>query len=268
MRNTPRRVLSERARRGNWAEFVVSPAPFDSLFMAEVSSQPRYSTRATLPLVQRLERLLERLVAEHQDDMAALLAVHRAFLTAAREALDRADDSWGELGSLLEGQIEEYCALPWERTGISLEAYYVDLLELAVWDVYGVSWDPLRGPFERLCDDGVEAVETILRAVRRELLDTRLEYPAERALTLVGRLHVFRGGFDRFVELAGEMGSREWERITLMAEAALEANDRDLAIRVFEVANQPGLHCDSLAGRCRELTGRELSKPRKLTVLK
>lgn len=99
-------------------------------------------------------------------------------------------------------------------------------------------------------------MEGSLRGIRQELIDARLEYQAEEALTLLGELHVARRSYDAFAPLAREMGSREWERITTMAEAAWSASEHELAFRVFAAANQPGEHRDYLIERCRELTGR------------
>lgn len=75
------------------------------------------------------------------------------------------------------------------------------------------------------------------------------------AMTLLGELHVAKRSFAIFPALASEMGSRNWRRIEYMAEAALRARKRALAIEVFTAADQPGWHRDHLRKRCKELTG-------------
>jgi len=61
---------------------------------------------------------------------------------------------------------------------------------------------------------------------------------------------------------ATEMGSREWERITTMAEVSRRARRGDLSLAVFAAADQPGFHRDYLRKRCQELTGRPPPRPR------
>jgi hypothetical protein len=214
MVRTPRRVLSERALRGGWPSFPVSPAPFDAIFMGDVEARLPSTPEATFRLVERLRVALDRLVAERSGNAAALLAVHRAHLTALREAFARANDSFGELGVTLEKGVATYCALPWRDTELGPDHYYSDILELAAWECHGVSW---------------------------------------------------REG--RFPGLAGEMGSREWERVTDMAEAAWHAGARELAIEVFDAANQPDPLRWYVKKRCLELTGHELPEPHHLRLL-
>lgn len=95
-------------------------------------------------------------------------------------------------------------------------------------------------------------IDGVLREVRAELCAAELEYQAEGALTLLGALHVNKRSFERFEELAREMGSRHWERITTMAESAA-AGHRDLAMAVFTAADQPGFHRNYLRQRSRDL---------------
>lgn len=268
MRRTPRRVLSERARRGNWADFPVSPGRFEAELMEHVEAKRHFPVSSTVALVRRLEEAYDRLLEEHQGDPDATLAVRRAFLTTLVEALDRSDDSYGELGRALQGRIAAHCAAGPDGAAVPFEPYHRDLLEFCIWEHYGCRGDGLRHGFARIEDGDVGPVEEILTALRSELLDARLDYEAEEALTILGELHVTRGSLDRFVGLATEMGSRAWERITTMAEAAMEAGDRALAVQVFQAANQPGSHRDYLARRCRELTGHELREPRHLELVR
>lgn len=268
MRDTPRRRFSERALRGHWKDFPVSPARFEDAFMEHVTAKRHFPTPTTVALAGRLERASDRLLAGHEDDPDASLAIRRAFLTALIEALRRADDSYGELGRLLESHLADYGAKGPAGAAIPFYEYHRDLLHFCLWEDFGCRGDALHRAFARIEDGEVVWVEDILNHARAEFVLARLDYHADKELTFRGELHVTRGNLDRFVELAREMGSREWERITAMAEAALEAGDRTLAIRVFEAANQPGFHRDYLARRCRELTGHELPQPRHLGIVR
>jgi len=268
MRDTPRHRYAKRALRGHWTDFPVSPARFEDAFMRHVTDKRHFPTRTTVALASRLEGVSERLLAENEDDPDAALAVRRAFLTALVEALRRADDSYGELGRLLESRLAEYCASGPDGAAIPFYEYHRDLLHFCLWEDHGCRGDALQRAFARIEDDEVVWIEAILAHHRAELVLARLDDHAEKELTFRGELHVTRGNLERFVELARAMGSREWERITTMAEAALEAGDRTLALRVFEAANQPGFHDEFLRTRCRELTGHTLSEPRHLKVVR
>lgn len=268
MRDTPRRRHFQRALRGHWHDFPVSPAPFDDAFMDEVRAKRFFPRKSASALARRLERAHQRLAAEHEDDADASLGVRRAFLTALVEAMGRADDSYGELGGLLESRLAEYCASGPGAAAIPFYEYHRDLLHFCIWESHGCRGEALQRAFARIEDDEVIWIEEILNHVRAELVLARLDGYAESELTIRGELHVARGDLDRFVELARKMGSREWERITTMAEAALDAGDRALAIGVFEAANQPGSHVDLLRTRCRELTGHMLSEPGRLKLVR
>jgi hypothetical protein len=67
--------------------------------------------------------------------------------------------------------------------------------------------------------------------------------------------------FDRFVPIAKEMGSREWERITTMSEMAEEHGRHDLAVAVYEACLGPGMQEDFLRKKYRQLKKRLRSSP-------
>ena len=99
-------------------------------------------------------------------------------------------------------------------------------------------------------------VDEILAVQWRELANLDLVYQAENALTMIGMLCTQQRLFERFVDLAKAMGTREWQRITTMAEMA-EAHGRyDLARAVYEAAMSPGMHERFLREKYFELLGR------------
>jgi len=254
MRDTPRKRLFTRALRGHWARFPVSPAHYDPVFRRVVEARDHYGERATFALARRLEAGLAK-AGRRAVGPAERLALHRAFLTGMIAALERADDSCGVLGDLFHECLPDYFAVPWAETGIAADLYYRNFLEYATWEDYGLLAGRLGPLFAHVATEHVAMVDAVLRGIREELLAAALDDQAEKALALRGALHVAKRSFGRFVALATEMGSREWERVTTMAEAALRARRRDLALAVFAAADQPGFHRDYLREQCRRLTG-------------
>jgi hypothetical protein len=257
MWETPRRLLRERALHGNWREFAVSPARFEPVFASVVERRDFYPKRATFSLCRRMESALTKESQELGESPAGRLALHRAFLNGMLSAMDRADDSFGALGELFQWKLPEYFNVPWNETGVAPDVYYRDFLEFATWEDYGLTWHRLGSFFEAVDPAHVETIESSLRALREELLSHSLGYKAERALTLIGELHVAQRSFARFAELAREMGSREWERITTMAETAGRAGRDDLVLEIFAAADQPGFHREHLRDECGRMTGCE-----------
>lgn len=74
-------------------------------------------------------------------------------------------------------------------------------------------------------------------------------------MALVAYLQAATGRLDRLVATAERLGSDQWMPIVALAQTALAAERRDLALEVFAAANRPGLQQDYLAARCLELTG-------------
>jgi hypothetical protein len=244
MREPPRVRLRARALRGYWPRFPVSPARVEPVFR-EVVPRDFCSERATFGLARRLEAALDGALRRSARP-AEHLAVQRAFLTAAIDAFDCADDSCGVLGDLCRDRFPDYFTVPWREARLLPEVYYRDFLEWATWEDYGLTSDLLQPFFRAVAKEHVPLVDRILRELRVELVAADLEYQAERALTLRADLHVAKRRVGAFVDLALEMGSREWQRITTMAEAALRQRRRDLALAIFAAADQPGFHRERL----------------------
>ena len=87
-----------------------------------------------------------------------------------------------------------------------------------------------------------QLAETILRAQWHELSEVALEYQAERALTLIEMVCTQQKRFDRFLDLARQMGGQQWERITSMSSMAEKHRRYDLAQAVYEASLGPGQH--------------------------
>ena len=149
----------------------------------------------------------------------------------------------------------DYFTAPWREAKLPPEIYYRDFLEWATWEDYGLTNGQLQPFFRAVVKEHVPLVDRILGELRVELTAADLEYQADEALTLRGELHVAKRRFGAFPDLAAEMGSREWQRITTMAEAALRGRRRDLALAIFAAADQPGFHRAHLRDECRRLLG-------------
>jgi hypothetical protein len=255
MHETPRARLRERALRGYWCRFPVSPASCEQAFRAELEARDFYGERATFGLARRLDAAFGRQL-KRAAGPAKEVGVIRAFLTSLVLALERADDSCGILSGLARDHFPKYFTAPWKEAGVPPDLYYRDFMEYAVWEDYGLLGPGELAPlFKRISEQEVGLIDGVLRDLRTELCSAELEYQAEEALTLLGALHVNQRTFDLFEDLALQMGSRHWERITTMAEAALAAGHRDLARTVFAAADQPGFHNDYLRQQCSRLLG-------------
>ena len=123
MRDTPRRLLRERALRGYWSRFPVSPACYEPRFDAIIRSRDFFGERASFGLARRLRAALEREVSRATQG-ADSTAVRRAFLTSFMFAMERADDSCGILGDLAWDEFPKYFTVPWEEAGLSPELFY------------------------------------------------------------------------------------------------------------------------------------------------
>ena len=256
MRETPRRVLAAQALRGQWDLFPVSPAAYERLFSGEIG-RPRYEQRdASFALSRRLKAVLKK--ADHASGSvaAARLALYRATLTALIAAMGTVDDSYGVVGDLFGEVLSEYFTIPWQATGIGPEVYYRDFLNFAVWEDFGLTYHRLDPFFGAVAPEHIVLVDAVLRDIRTELLlYEELVHQADEALTLLGELYVVKRNFGRFTALAHEMGSRQWERVTRMAEAAVASGRRHLALEIFTAADQPGWHQAHLRELQAKLTG-------------
>jgi hypothetical protein len=131
---TPRRVLEQRALLGNWAAFRVSPAPYHAELKSTVG-EGYYGYGGAAVVVLSFEMVVARLLSHSTNDLQRL-AVHRAMLSAAIGAVAQVDDSLAELGEHFREHERAYLALLGEHC--ETPGLLRDLLELAVWEDYGL----------------------------------------------------------------------------------------------------------------------------------
>jgi hypothetical protein len=240
MIETPRKQREERAMRGYWSHFPVSPDEYADLLERQYKTSGYYGERESFGLKRKLSRFLEK--HERDASLAQLFALYRAFLTVVVEQVDMVDDSFGVIGQLYGQVFDEYVGLDWRKIGMLPALFFQDLIELIIWEDYAFTWKRDRAFLASLDSEQVPLVESILRSQWEELSELELEYQAEEVLTLLGMLYTEQRMFDRFVAIAEEMGSRKWERITTMSEVAEMHGRHDLAVAVYEACLGPGMH--------------------------
>ncbi len=257
MIETPRVRLARRARYGSWGAFPVSPRPWYERFRRAVEVKHLVSADATFEKVATLEARLERLDRPRLP-VAERLALYRAAHTALIELMERADDSYGEVGRFRDDVWETYLEIEWRHTGIDPDVYHRDLCELLVWEQYGLGFRREALSFEQVAPEEVDALAGILLDLEREHRQVHLRWAADEAVCQVAWLLIATGRTDRFADAARRIGSDHWRPIVAMAESALARDGKEAAYRVFAAANRPGLHRTHLAEQCRRLTGRPL----------
>ena len=173
MGRTPRRLLAQRARSGNWSAFPISPA----LYAGELRSaigDGCHDYRMTCLAVQVFDATAQRLLGRANTDDERL-AIRRAALTAAIDAVDRIDDSFGEFGDQFRVHEQAYLALL--RGYIERPVLLRDLFELVVWEDYGLFHEIdsfLRSLQEPEADVAVRELAKIIAELRIAGLDSQL----------------------------------------------------------------------------------------------
>ena len=133
MMRTPRNLLEARAREGHWSAFPVSPAAYVAR-LRPIYQHGYVDWRGigTVVLLLRIEgdRMLDNATRDEE------LAVRRAIVGAAIEAMAHADDSGDELGQHFREA--ELAYLDHLADYLGRPGMLRDLLELATWEDYGL----------------------------------------------------------------------------------------------------------------------------------
>ena len=254
---TPRHRLGAIAMRGLWKRFPVDPGLFEPVFATEIHRRKIHVDATLFGLARRMEDRLVRAVRESGRDPGQLPALYRAGLPVLIEGVGYLHDRGGVLAALYrKAVLAPYFEVARAGSGLPPETYYRDFLNLAIWEDSGFLHEELGPFFRAIPPEHVARADAILRPLRRELQGhEELDYPAEAALTLLGALRAEKEDFDRFVDLAREMGSRHWHRAELLGRTAWRAGESDLARELFRAADQPGEHRDYLRKACGQITG-------------
>jgi hypothetical protein len=264
-----RRTLKERgehhALRGSWPRFPVSPEPHAEEIWSLFQTRGFYSEGQSFGVARKLDRFLARSEKlTRAGRLAEAQALFRAWLTVLIELLHIADDSFGCIGMSFHEGFAAYLRLTPEQTGMDEAAYLEDLLELLIWENYGLTYDQTEGYFGRLTRSQGDLCLQYLRRRVEELRADYLPYQSEEALTLLGQVAAEQDRFEMFVDLAREMGTQHWMRIVRLADRAVKKRKRPLAAQVFEAALTPGPHLDFLTKKYEQLkAGKWSPDPRK-----
>jgi hypothetical protein len=255
MIHTPSYIREERSRRGYWAHFAVSPEIYAQPLAALFKTHGLYEEDQSFALERKLSAHLDK--QEKKASVPQLVALYRAFLTVMLEKIEIVDDSYGVIGDLYGQVLTGYIELPRDEIGVPLPIFFQDLVELVLWEDYGFTDDEIEEFVASLRPEEASMMEAILRDQRSELAALDLQYQAEKALTLLGLLAAEQEWVSQFVELAQEMGAREWRRIVRMADKVENAGRVDLATAVYETALlAPGIHHDFLQKQYQEFQTR------------
>ncbi|XXX81447.1 hypothetical protein WMF30_22070 [Sorangium sp. So ce134] len=180
MRNTPQRRLEARALRGHWPRFPVSPARFEPGIGRVIDGHGCYDCRATGLLARFLEHQIDVLTVTATSDLERL-ALHRAAMTVIIEVMDQVDDSLADMSEVFAASERAYLDLA--RAHAGLDGILRDLIELAVWEDYGLLRG-VRGFLGALQEEHADLAVRELAAILAELRRERLEYQTARALML------------------------------------------------------------------------------------
>lgn len=256
MLTTPRNVLEARALRGYWDGFPISPRQFEAEFTREIDKHDYYNYRQTWRLAERLQRLWKDAAATVDGEPASALALHRCLMTVLVETMTITDPSDGEIGILFREVITAYVGIGHERAGVDLSTYVRDAIEFATWEDYGLLDRPeiLFGGIRR---EHGQMIRQAFCETAAELEEHELDYAHSQAVRLWASFLVAHERYDDFLDLAGRMGSDQWWPIVTLAESALAAENRKLALDIFAAANRPGHHQEYLRGQCRKILGVE-----------
>ena len=244
---TPQKKGFDFALCGHWDAFPVSPRPYAEKVAANFSSHRFYTERQSFSVARRLDRYVaegKKLAAQGQCEEA--LALLRAVLTETIRVMGSADDSCGVIGDGFQAAFREYLALDHAAAGIDETVFMHDLLTLLIWEDYGLTYEQTYGYFRKLSREQGQICIGFLRQQIERLKAEDLNYQAQEALTLLGQVVCEQGCYELFISLAREMKSDHWRRILLLADTAMKARKRDVAMLVFEAALQPGTHYDYL----------------------
>jgi hypothetical protein len=256
MRILPAERFREIALRGLWAPFPVSPQPCYDQLRAKFNWNRCYGEDDSWALAKKLDAATTAAcILKDKGKFAEALAALRATLTVSIDLIEIADDSFGCIGQSFQDAFGRYLAFPRQKAGIPPQGFLTDLLELLVFEDYGLTYGCTDGFFASLPSDEGDFCLAYLRGRIAVWLAWDLDYQVEEALNLIGQVTAEQKRFDSFEALAGEMGAREWQRIIRLADVAVRARKRSLADRVFQaaLAGNDGIHTEFLASKRAQL---------------
>ncbi len=114
---------------------------------------------------------------------------------------------------------------------------------------------PMKGYFKRLSSGQGDFCMDYTRRYMVELQSWDLDRQRDDGLTLLGQIAAEQHRYDEFEALAEEMAAEHWERVILLADAAVTGRNRPLAERVLELvlSSNKGWHVNLLQRKLDQL---------------
>jgi len=163
MINTPRKCTEMRAFYGHWDRFPVNPETYAVSFK-KLYKSGFYTKKQSHTLERKLSNYIEK--HERRASISELFALYRAIMTVITIKMDMVDDSYGQIGGLFEEIFVKYYLL--ERASFEMlrKDFFLDLIELMLWEDYGGTYEQEEGFFKinlhkskTLFDFGVKGCE-------------------------------------------------------------------------------------------------------------
>lgn len=180
MRDTPRKQLSRRARRGNWSAFPVSPATYEATLRRALGDLWSSWNPRAIDIPERVAMVVDEAATASLEHR---LAMHRAAITVLVEARGHIDDSWSDVtmyyAEVERAYLDELRAFPARARLLQ------DLVEFVTWEDYGLT----RGADEFLTTLDARDADAALRAMRRLAIDLRRAFGVSRQIARLKELH-------------------------------------------------------------------------------
>lgn len=234
MVNTPRNRLSERAMRGHWNRFPVSPKEHEASFGHQFTRPDGYYDYRTTPVMMRLlhakwqfQRTLARSPAEK-------VAVDRLVLTVIVGLMDHIDDD-DDAAPVFNDVLGAYLRDVW-TAGADPAVVLRDGIEFALWEDYGLANDGTAF-LAAIPREHHDDADRILAETRAELVLNGLEREHGCLMGMWVDFAVAHERFGDFMWLAQRLEGEGWNHsasVAQMVTAAEEAGREDVAGAVLD----------------------------------
>ncbi len=183
MLRTPRAIREARAMRGYWDKFPVNPLKYATALEKKYKKSGYYTEDQSFALQDKLNAFFNKLPARISP--AENFAAHRAFLSVIIEKMEMVDDSCGVIGDLYEEVFAKY--LEWNKNKLEIrpEDFFQDILELMIWEDYGLTDRGEADFFKALSSAERRIVKPVLLRQQKELAGLWLDYQSEKAAKML-----------------------------------------------------------------------------------
>lgn len=192
MIDTPKKLRNDQAMRGHWFLFPIDPIKYATGFAKLYKASGFYSKYQVSALQNKIEKFLAKNQAK--ASIPELCALYRACLTVMLEKMEMVDDSFGEIGYLYGEVFLKYFSLDSAKLEMTPEDFFSDLVELILWEDYGLTDYYQPEFFKSLTSTEIPLVHSILLQQKEELGALELDYQEKEAITMLKKLTQFKAG--------------------------------------------------------------------------